>query len=420
MAGACGKCALALDNQGGYAKCLGCKKQFHFGQCSVSSATWRAKSQQVKDEWRCEVCRGKLPTPSAQLPLSSETVNTVDASSIADAPTKSILDAVRLVSQQLDDKCNSLKNSLKAYSNGHYVNIEKLVQGLSSQLNDVKMDVQLLTSANAKLSTENESLRGDLQLARNRIGELELKMQCSSTVSLFGDASAGNSAVKSNDDGARVTMLYNKVVTSGVPNSSSGTLGSNSPGIQSSSHVSPSQTLPQRKKKDNQVKTTAPPLPQLTISSPAPAANGQPDGWNTVQSRRNTSGARRKSAKIGTRSIESSLGSQSQCLPTVKPFVPRVRKAALFVSRFAPSVSSRDIEEMIRGSVTLSELKVTKLKTRHTDYSSFHVEVLSSDLNKIDDVNVWPNGCLMKVYYGALISDVIVNENASTDNVVNP
>lgn len=424
MAGACGKCLIALDNQGGYAKCLGCKKLYHFGQCSVSSATWRSKSQQVKDEWRCEVCRGKLKPPSEQSSPSSEAENFVDASSMPDAATKSILAAVRLVSQQLDDRCNSLKNSLKTFSNGHFVNIEKLVQGLSSQLNEFKMDVQLLSSANAKLTAENESLRGDLQLARNRIGDLELKMQSSSTAtaSLPGDSNnsrVDNSVANSSEDRARVTMPFSKVVRNGVAASRGENLVSNSPGVQFSSHVSPSLTLNQSKKKANQLKSTTHHLPQLFIPpSPSSAADGQTDGWNTVQNRRNASGARKKSAKIGVRSIEPSLGSQSQALPAVKPLVPRVRKAALFVSRFAPSVSSRDIEEMVRGSVTLSELKVTKLKTRHDDYSSFHVEVLSSDLIKIDDVNVWPNGCLIKVFYGPLISDVIVSEDTPTENVV--
>lgn len=113
--------------------------------------------------------------------------------------------------------------------------------------------------------------------------------------------------------------------------------------------------------------------------------------------------------KIGTKQ-----DSGAQSVRMAKPKEPRVRHAALFVSRFDPTVTTNEIQSLLEGSsLGLSHLKITKIKTRYQSegyYSSFHIEVLADDLPKIDCVDIWPTGCLIKPFLGRLLPDIVMND----------
>ncbi|KAI5738780.1 hypothetical protein M8J77_011139 [Diaphorina citri] len=419
----CGKCSLEIDAVAGYAKCVGCNQRYHFGQCSVSSATWRGKSQLLKDDWRCEACR-KLNSQSPS--VDNVVVPEVRALGTMPDGTKSILDAIHQLGRQQDEKLNNLKSSLKSYTNGHCVNLEKRIQELSTQLNTVCAEVKGISTTQKQLLEENVKLKKDLANARQYIEELELKTLSSSGVSMSRNSNDGQFQGTCQDK-SRVTMSYVRAVTDGSGNASTLTDAS---GV----GVRKSQTSSQSGSHSAQSAVRASPLVQRSdadkSSTPVGGSQsritGQNDEWTLVPQKRKknviSAGTKKKTApKIGTRTVDCAGGSQSQSLPMVKPLKPRERKSALFVSRFAPEVSSQDIGNLIRESVTLSQLKVSKIKTRHNnDYSSFHVEVLHSELSKIDDVNIWPDGCLIKLYYGSLLPDIIIDENvrANVSNVL--
>lgn len=67
----CGKCTLELDSDGSYTECLGCGKHFHYA-CSVSKTTWKAKTPELKEEWRCMFCMRNPPKELSQIPVLSE------------------------------------------------------------------------------------------------------------------------------------------------------------------------------------------------------------------------------------------------------------------------------------------------------------------------------------------------------------
>ncbi|KAI5727200.1 hypothetical protein M8J76_015968 [Diaphorina citri] len=102
----------------------------------------------------------------------------------------------------------------------------------------------------------------------------------------------------------------------------------------------------------------------------------------------------------------------------VRRKVPSIKTSALFVTRFSPNVTVQDIKDLINTSLTLSHLKISKIQSKHQDqYSSFHVEVLVSDYSKIDDVSLWPDGCLMKQYRGRLLPEIVVSDTSSDTSV---
>ncbi|KAI5711797.1 hypothetical protein M8J76_016705 [Diaphorina citri] len=104
----------------------------------------------------------------------------------------------------------------------------------------------------------------------------------------------------------------------------------------------------------------------------------------------------------------------SDSSPLVRKVGDKVKTNALFVTRFSPSVTSTMIKDIIQRNVKLSRLSVSKIQTRYQDsYSSFHVEVLASEFHLIDDENIWPDGCLIKQFYGKLLPQIIIHEEHS-------
>ena len=98
------------------------------------------------------------------------------------------------------------------------------------------------------------------------------------------------------------------------------------------------------------------------------------------------------------------------------PTVQKIRTKALFVTRFAPGVSSNDVEQSLKEQLELAYLACTKLKTKFNSYSSFHISVTDDDFDLINNTEVWPIGCLISPYYGKLQPSQIY----STENVDRP
>jgi hypothetical protein len=96
--------------------------------------------------------------------------------------------------------------------------------------------------------------------------------------------------------------------------------------------------------------------------------------------------------------------SSSLSLPVIsKP----ERSKALFVSRFSPKVTADDVHRSLKEQLSLKRLVCTKLKTEFNSYSSFHISVTVDEFSDINNVDVWPSGCLIAPYYGKLTPDQI-------------
>jgi hypothetical protein len=99
----------------------------------------------------------------------------------------------------------------------------------------------------------------------------------------------------------------------------------------------------------------------------------------------------------------------SASLPIVSK---RERSKALFVSRFSPEVTATDVEKSLKEQLSLKRLVCTRLKTKFNAYASFHISVNEEDFPPINNTAVWPNGCLIALFYGKLTSDQMYSSSA--------
>lgn len=88
------------------------------------------------------------------------------------------------------------------------------------------------------------------------------------------------------------------------------------------------------------------------------------------------------------------------------------KKAAVFVSRLDQSTQSREVEDFLLD-LNLTHLVCTKMKTKYNTYSSFHVEVLESELNILLDESVWPDGSIVTKFFGRLRRDQITESGCT-------
>jgi hypothetical protein len=99
------------------------------------------------------------------------------------------------------------------------------------------------------------------------------------------------------------------------------------------------------------------------------------------------------------------------------------RSKALFVSRFSPEVTADDVCKTLKEQLSLKKLVCTRLKTKFSTYSSFHILVNEDEFSLINDAGVWPSGCLIAPYYGKLTPDQIFSPStpeAGGSSAVNP
>ncbi|PNF20526.1 hypothetical protein B7P43_G05329, partial [Cryptotermes secundus] len=80
---------------------------------------------------------------------------------------------------------------------------------------------------------------------------------------------------------------------------------------------------------------------------------------------------------------------------------------AFFVSRFSPEVTADDVHKSLKEQLSLKNLVCTRLRTKFNTYASFHITVTEEEFSLINDVGVWPSGCLIAPYYGKLAPDQV-------------
>lgn len=83
--------------------------------------------------------------------------------------------------------------------------------------------------------------------------------------------------------------------------------------------------------------------------------------------------------------------------------------AALFVSRLQPGTTERDIINSINEQININSFKCTQLKTKFDSYTSFHIAVEEKDFPVINNIEIWPLGCLLMPFLGRLNKSQIAN-----------
>lgn len=392
----CAKCTVDLSKEVGYVKCNGCMGRYHF-QCSVSSNTWKAKSQAMKDEWRCEACRkaAAVSTPSLKhgwlIPPTGDTL--VNPGESSTSIVKSIQDSLQSFTANHEKKTSTLladvEKSLQTHVKNMNNNMEKLVQSLVTKIDILGNSIKSLESNQMKLLEDNIFLKDNLKFANDKIHTLELKM--SSSLSSINESTAGVSR--------SYREAMNRTKNSVLPNNSTATAAQSLGKVTSAKACT--SDLVQASGRGGLEGGNADPHPQ------------DQNPWQVVQPRRarnpTTTMTTRAPPKIGTKAVVSDARTS---IPMVRRKDPRVRTSALFVTRFLPSVTVQDIRDLVNSSLSLSHLKISKIQSKHQDlYTSFHVEVLETDFEKIDDVMLWPDGCLLKPFRGRLLPEIVVKDD---------
>lgn len=79
-------------------------------------------------------------------------------------------------------------------------------------------------------------------------------------------------------------------------------------------------------------------------------------------------------------------------------------KKELFITRLDPETTSDDIEKFLLNDLNLTYAKCTKLKTKFDTYSSFHAYIETDEFHLVNHEDVWPDGILVKPFFGKLHS----------------
>jgi hypothetical protein len=403
----CGKCKLDLEPDGGHTQCYGCGNRFHYA-CSVSYNTWRAKSQAMKEEWRCEACRknGHNPpvTPSSNVRGESGSGGVEVIATDNVVTLQSLQKSLDTFAKDHKNNCKSLFSTIDKNFKDYLNKVAKTIE------NQFESHVQSLQQKIDLLSQDNAHLKSELSTAKEKLCTLELKManicHSNSTPPIQRNDNANATCSAQVQSQSRSARNFSQVLQSqptGVGLRSPSLSQPPNVGIRSPSISQPPNPTRIRKQTSASSFSSFPQVLPAAVGSTPGDNSCNPEEWVTV--------TRRQPNKVR---VVPKIG-QKQANPSsalmVKPKVSRPRTSALFVTRFTPTVTSQNIMEFLKSSVQLSHLKISKIKTRHQDlYASFHVEVLSDEFGKIDDVSVWPDGCLIKTYLGRLLPDIVVPE----------
>lgn len=397
----CGKCSLPVVQSDGYIKCQGCQTRYHY-PCSLKQSTWRSKSKKLQDEWRCRVkCK------SADDPADNADNKDENAGELSD-DIESILKALfQEFVQSNSTEISNLESNLKNHVNSVHEKTDKLIYALTSKIDEIYHTLKSVRASQKELIAENTKLKDEVTLACEKIGTLELKMQSTQlsatpTPSTYAHTLAHHSQL--------IPQSRSTGNITGSSNNNATVTVTKPPGNEARLPKSPVVHSPQSNSGTGSVAGHAKEPRLLTAPSGASVSSGTSGkslttvaDWKRVTYQKRT--RPRVEPKIGTKTVPT-LNASS--LPMVRANPPKT--AALFVSRFCPTVTSQDIKNTVTNSVpNLSHLKVSKIKTKYQEnYASFHVEVLSTDFPKIDEAGVWPDGCLIKPYEGYLRAHIVI------------
>jgi len=86
--------------------------------------------------------------------------------------------------------------------------------------------------------------------------------------------------------------------------------------------------------------------------------------------------------------------------------VPLVKFGDIFVSRFHPQITATQLKTKLFDGMDVS---ITQMITRHSTYSSFHIRVPAEMLTDVLQPSFWPEGIMVKRFWGRLLPERIAN-----------
>lgn len=322
----CGKCKLELGPDQGHTKCYGCSNVFHHA-CSVSLNTWKAKSQALKEEWRCEFCR-KNGKPNTPAPLFG-------------TPTQKVGESVSVTCESANDvTLESLKSSIKTFADDNKSYCKSVLSNIDTSIKNqlvkytkhIDSHIEVLLQKIENLTRENVQLKSELSVVLEKVGSMELKMSnmlvSSSSATPTGVPSLpvhSNLNVSADLFQSRSVRNFAEVLAQG---------NNNAPQSHGSRGASPAvsrQAQPPRPPRVQSSASSSNVVPVTESPAGGSARNTGAGEWTTVPNKRKERPKSKNAPKIGAKPI--SQANPSSAL-MVKPKEPRVR--ALFVTRFAP------------------------------------------------------------------------------------
>ncbi|KAL1453549.1 hypothetical protein WDU94_009881 [Cyamophila willieti] len=411
-------------------------------------STWKAKSQTAKEDWRCKVCRTKAKMKTfvdAQSPKSLRKNNSdSDLNKSLGLNNSSFNFDVTTTEPLFGDQVKSICSAISTTESNlklHVTNVqsvtENLIHALCSKIDEVFFTLRQVQSSQDKLRNENVQLKDELKSTKDKLTALE-KNLLSGSLGPFSNVPTAakpdsifpvpkpNVLVSTTSAGASSmppqTRAYSEALSAPAAQATVSDPSSLPPPPScTSTATAPTQS-------GQRVSTAVVPRQGMNVSNVGPkvsevrevqcemhddaqarSANADPDDWTKVTYKRSNN----RDTANGGASNNIKIGTKQSSVSIVKPKT-YARTTALFVTRFAPEVTTKDIEHIIQCSVSLSFLKVSKIQTRRQDlYSSFHVQVSESEYGKVDDVNIWPSGCMIKPYRGRLLPDIVVQDVSS-------
>lgn len=90
--------------------------------------------------------------------------------------------------------------------------------------------------------------------------------------------------------------------------------------------------------------------------------------------------------------------------PTTLSAAPVVKFGEIFVSRFDPKVDASQIKNELFSNI---DAAITQMVTKHPSYASFHIRVNASKLAEILQPSFWPEGIMIKRFWGRLLPEKI-------------
>lgn len=86
-----------------------------------------------------------------------------------------------------------------------------------------------------------------------------------------------------------------------------------------------------------------------------------------------------------------------------------------FVSRINPVVSAEAFtHDLMSSAEGLTSIKCSKMKTRHSSYTSFHVVIPADQCSLVEKDSAWPEGSFVKIFEGRLLPNFIIESFDST------
>ncbi|KAL1458916.1 hypothetical protein WDU94_010940 [Cyamophila willieti] len=414
---------MGSSREEGYVKCYGCSNRYHYA-CSLSQSTWRSKGQDAKEAWRCEVCRRNSKKGDESV-TDCEVESLCPGAGESSLVLKFIQSSLQSFCSQHDKKTSDMIKTVEKNVQSMNNNLSNLVEKLLTKIDVLAITITSLENNQKVLLEDNSHLKKSLNVATQKIRTLELKMD---SLIVIGNSPTSSSSTSTPADAMnRIRSSYSAVLSrdnvsvSHVPASHvtradtplTPTIPTNVPTLPGQSQVNARSSGAAGAGAGAAVSADHGPTLDRGVVQGATVDLRNSEEWNVVDRRRmmRSGPSNRPPPMIGTKTA--AQGGRST-LPTVKKET-RVKTSALFVSRFAPLVTTEDIKGLL-STMNLPNLKISQIQTKHQDlYSSFHVEVLALDFSKIYDVGVWPEGCLIKPYVGRLLPQIVVNNSPTTD-----